>query len=65
MGRPYKGRKTFRNYPCARYATDVTFELAYRPSESMHEGKMFYSEKQKAYSYEVEFSHKYKEDVPE
>ena len=48
--------RCFKNYPCARYATDVTFQQAYRPSGAMEEGKKFYSGKHKLYGYKVEVS---------
>ena len=48
--------RCFKNYPCDRYATDVTFQQAYRPSGAMEEGKKFYSGKHKIYGYKVEVS---------
>lgn len=48
--------QTFRHFPVARYATDVTFQLAYRPSGNVQEGSLYYSGKHKAYGYKVECS---------
>lgn len=48
--------RQFSHYPCARYATDVTFQLANRPSGNMQEGKVYYSGKHKAYGYKTEVS---------
>ena len=31
----------FKNYPMARYATDVTIQPAFRPSGSVEEGKRY------------------------
>lgn len=33
------GGRAFKNFPCARYATNVKFQQAFRPSGSMQEGK--------------------------
>ncbi|ETL78492.1 hypothetical protein L917_20711 [Phytophthora nicotianae] len=38
---------TFNNFPCALYATDVTFQQSNRPSGSMAEAMPFYSAKHK------------------
>ena len=46
----------FKNYPMARYATDVTFQPAFRPSGSVEEGKRYYSGKHKLYGFKVEVS---------
>ena len=46
----------FKNYPMARYATDVTFQPSCRPSGSIEEGKKYYSGKHKLYGYKVEVS---------
>lgn len=46
----------FSAYPYARYATDVTFQQAYRPSGSLQEGKLYYSAKHKLYGFKVEVS---------
>lgn len=51
-----EGGRTFRHFPCARYATDVTFQQSYRPSGSMQEGKKFFSGKHKLYGLKVEVS---------
>ena len=45
-----------KNYPMARYATDVTFQPSFRPSGSIEEGKRYYSRKHKLYGYKVEAS---------
>ena len=63
----YKGKKWkmavmeskkvgFKNYPVARYATDVTFQQSFRPSGSVEEGKLYYSGKHKLYGYKTEVS---------
>lgn len=46
----------FKNFPYARYATDVTFQQCFRPSGSMQEGKVFFSGKHKLYGLKVEVS---------
>lgn len=51
-----KHGRLFKNFPCARYATDVTFQLAYRPSGSIQEGTVYFSGKHKNYGYKVEVS---------
>ncbi|ETP28177.1 hypothetical protein F442_22541, partial [Phytophthora nicotianae P10297] len=33
----------FANYPCARYATDVTFQPAVRPTRNFHEVMKYFS----------------------
>ena len=48
--------RRFRNYPMARFATDVTFQPRFRPSGSIEEGKKYFSGKHKLYGYKVEFS---------
>ncbi|KAG3107373.1 hypothetical protein PI124_g13314 [Phytophthora idaei] len=45
---------TFQNFPCALYATDVTFQQSNRPSGSMAETMPFYSAKHKLYGFKVE-----------
>ena len=56
MGKLFQSNKLFKNHPCARYATDVTFQQANRPSGSLEEGKKYYSGKHKLYGYKVEVS---------
>lgn len=51
-----EGGRAFRHFPCARYATDVTFQQSYRPSGSMQEGKKYFSGKHKLYGVKVEVS---------
>jgi len=46
----------FKTHKYARYATDVTFQQANRPSGNMEEGKRYYSGKHKLYGYKVEVS---------
>ena len=46
----------FSNYPCALYATDVTFQQANRPTGTIEEGKAYYSGKHKLYGLKVEVS---------
>ena len=46
----------FKNYPMARYATDVTFQQSFRPSGSLEEGKLYFSGKHKLYGYKTEVS---------
>lgn len=48
--------RTFSNYACARYAVDVTFQRAERPSGSVAEGKKYFSGKHKAYGFKSEVS---------
>lgn len=50
----HPANRHFWNYPCANYAPDVTFQLAYRPSGHMREGTVYYSRMHKAYDYKVE-----------
>ncbi|GMF65977.1 unnamed protein product [Phytophthora lilii] len=47
---------TFTHYPCALYATDVTFQQSNRPSGSIAEAMPWYSAKHKLYGYKVEVS---------
>lgn len=46
----------FKNFPMARYATDVTFEQSFRPSESVGEGKLYFSRRYKFYGHKTEIS---------
>ena len=39
MAKLVEEERTFRNFPYARYATDVTFQQANRPSGNIAEGK--------------------------
>ncbi|KAE8875937.1 hypothetical protein PF003_g39914 [Phytophthora fragariae] len=48
--------RTFPNFPCALYATDVTFQHSNRPAGSMAEVMPFYSGKHKLYGLKVEVS---------
>lgn len=48
--------RTFVHFPCALYATDVTFQQANRPAGNMAEVLPFYSAKHKLYGYKVEVS---------
>ena len=41
----------FKNYPIARYATDVTFQQSFRSSGSVEEGKLYFSGKHKLYGH--------------
>ncbi|KAG6956648.1 hypothetical protein JG687_00010478 [Phytophthora cactorum] len=47
---------TFQNFPCALYATNVTFQQSNRPSGSMAETMPFYSAKHKSYRFKVDVS---------
>ena len=47
---------TFREFPEALYAVDVTFQQSFRPSGSINEGKIFFSGKHKLYGLKVEVS---------
>ncbi|KAG3090114.1 hypothetical protein PI124_g8513 [Phytophthora idaei] len=47
---------TFQNFPCALYATDVTFQQSNRPSGPMVEAMPFYRAKHKLYGFIVEVS---------
>ncbi|OWZ03843.1 hypothetical protein PHMEG_00024360 [Phytophthora megakarya] len=49
-------RSTFKNFPCARYATDVTFQHSDRPTGNFNEAKKFYSGKHHLYGHKVEVS---------
>ena len=51
-----KSQQTFKAFPEARYATDVTFQHAFRPSGSIEKGKRYFSGKHKLYGYKVEIS---------
>ena len=46
----------FNFYPMARYARDVTFQTAFRPSGSVEEGTRYSSGKHKLYGFKVEVS---------
>ena len=46
----------FKNYPIARYATDVTFQQSFRRSGSVEEGKLYFSGKHKLYGNKSEMS---------
>ena len=48
--------QTFKTFKFCRYATNVTFQQAYRPSGTMEEGKRYFSGKHKLYGYKVEVS---------
>ncbi|KAE9275522.1 hypothetical protein PF008_g29332 [Phytophthora fragariae] len=47
---------TFANFPCARYATDVTFQQADRPVGGYNDAKTFFSGKHHLYGLKVEVS---------
>ncbi|KAE9230889.1 hypothetical protein PF004_g10370 [Phytophthora fragariae] len=47
---------TFRNNPCARYATDVIFQQTNMPSGQMKEPSAYYSENHHLHGYKVEVS---------
>ena len=55
MARLVEEKRTFCNFQYARYATDVTFQQANRPSGNVAEGK-YYSGKHKLYGFEAEVS---------
>ncbi|GMF58076.1 unnamed protein product [Phytophthora fragariaefolia] len=46
----------FENFPSARYATDVTFQQANRPTGGYHHAKKYFSGKHFLYGYKVEVS---------
>ncbi|GMF80577.1 unnamed protein product [Phytophthora fragariaefolia] len=46
----------FKNYPCARYACDVTFQQANKPTGNHNEAKRYISGKYPLYGYKVEVS---------
>ncbi|ETL28860.1 hypothetical protein L916_17846, partial [Phytophthora nicotianae] len=46
----------FANYPCARYATDVTFQPAVRPTRNFHEVMKYFSGKHRLYGHKVKVS---------
>ncbi|RLN94971.1 hypothetical protein BBJ28_00024974 [Nothophytophthora sp. Chile5] len=48
--------KTFENFPCARYATDVTFQQANWPSEGHDEASSYFSAKHQLCDCKVEVS---------
>ncbi|KAE8983062.1 hypothetical protein PR002_g23349 [Phytophthora rubi] len=48
--------KTFSNYPCARYATDVTFQQANIPYGLCEGRSIYYSGKHKIHGYKMEVS---------
>ena len=56
MGKISHSNKQFKNFPCARYATDVTFQQANRPSVFLEKVKKYYSGNHKLYGYKVEVS---------
>ncbi|OWZ00365.1 hypothetical protein PHMEG_00028460 [Phytophthora megakarya] len=47
---------TFGHYPCALYATDVTFQQVNRPAGNMAEAMPYYSAKPKLYGLKAEVS---------
>ncbi|ETV66649.1 hypothetical protein H257_16953 [Aphanomyces astaci] len=47
---------TFRNYPYAKYATDVKFQPSHRPSGRFGEQKHYFSGKHKLYGLKIEAS---------
>ncbi|ETO80708.1 hypothetical protein F444_04824 [Phytophthora nicotianae P1976] len=47
---------TFRNYPSARYATDVTFQQSNMPTGQIKERRAYYSAKHHLHGYKVEVS---------
>ena len=49
-------QKTFKTFKFCCYATDVTFQQAYRPSGTMEEARKYFSGKHKLYGYQVEVS---------
>ena len=51
-----KSQQKFKSFSEARYATDVNFQQEFRPSESIEEGKRYFSGKHKLYGYKVEVS---------
>ena len=51
-----KKNSTIKNFACARYATDVTFQQSFRASGSVQEGKRGFSGKHKLYGFKVEMS---------
>ncbi|RLN97163.1 hypothetical protein BBJ28_00019456 [Nothophytophthora sp. Chile5] len=56
MGKLVRSGNTFRNFPYARYATDVTFQQANKPGSNMNEIMRYYSGKHHLYGYKVEVS---------
>jgi DDE superfamily endonuclease len=46
----------FRNFPCARYATDTRFQMGNRPSGNLQEAKRHYSGKHSLYGFKQEVS---------
>ncbi|GMF15240.1 unnamed protein product [Phytophthora lilii] len=56
MRRLVTSGNTFRHFPCALYATDVTFQQANRPAGNMAEVIPYYSAKHKLYGLKVEVS---------
>ncbi|KAE9312802.1 hypothetical protein PR003_g19674 [Phytophthora rubi] len=48
--------KSFKPFPCARYATGVTFQQANRPAGTHSEAITYYSGKHHLYGYKVEVS---------
>lgn len=56
MDKLHEAEKTFTSFKCARYATDVTFQQALRPSGNIFEGKRYFSGKHKLYGYKCDFS---------
>lgn len=49
-------KKTFKNFPFAVEAVDVTFQQSNRPSGNMQEGKRYFSGKHKLYGYKMELT---------
>lgn len=47
---------TFSNFPHARYATDVMFQMAFRPSVNVQEVSIYFSVNHNSYGYKVEVS---------
>ncbi|ETO63278.1 hypothetical protein F444_18992 [Phytophthora nicotianae P1976] len=56
MRRLVTSGNTFSHYPCALYATDVTFQQANRPAGNTTEVMPYYSAKHKLYGLKVEVS---------
>ena len=56
MRKIVNAEKCFESFPCALYATDVTFQQCNRPGGTMGEGKVFFSGKHHLYGLKVEVS---------
>ena len=56
IARLVEEKRTFGNFPYPRYATDVTFQQANRPSGSVAERKKYYRRKHTLYGFKVEVS---------